>query len=245
MPTSSPAKDHKAALLETRVRTYGGCVDIFVDENIRVLRGEDARRALADTNDAAYYDPGYGIPRVPMDRWRTAQVCESHHWFHYEARVADDRNFAHQRAFDDYSLLKHQQFAHAIEVGCGPFTNLRLIARVAHIRRCTLLDPCLERYLSHRNRYYDRSRLYTPPSRAWLPRVWRLAPNTMRAICPLVRWTVPVSSLISEDAESLALGEQADLVVMINVLEHCRDAGAALDAVRRSIRAGARSSSQM
>jgi hypothetical protein len=203
----------------------------FVDEHVRILRGSDAAEALERTNDSAFYAPGQGIVEVSEERWRLAQAAEMAHWFGFDRTAADDGNFGHFAAFDAYRSLKDSQVLHAVELGCGPFTNLRLVARVANVHSCTLVDPSVRRYLHHENRYYDLEYLYLPPAVTWMPKPWRRAPGPLRTLCRRLGWTVPVRSLVNSGGESFCMTEGCDLLVMVNVLEHCRDARAVLSNV--------------
>jgi len=204
---------------------------IFIDENVRVLRGEAARLALDHTNDACFYESGHGIRAVSEERWQIAQRAEMVHWFDRNRLAADDGNFLQLDGFDSFGVLSGSRVAHAAELGCGPFTNLRLVGRVAHLASCTLIDPSIQRYIHHPNRYYDAQYLYVPPSATWIPKLWRRAPQLSRALCRHLGWTVPVRSLVNAGGESFRIGEPCDLLVVINVLEHCRDARAVVENV--------------
>jgi hypothetical protein len=204
---------------------------IFIDERIRVLRGESARMALEHTNDARFYEPGYGIPKVTEERWQLAQRAEMAHWFGRNRVAADDGNFLQFDGFDSFDVLSGSRVLHAAELGCGPFTNLRLVGRVAHLASCTLIDPGIQRYVHHPNRYYDAQYLYVPPAVTWIPKLWRRAPHLLRALCRHLGWTVPVRSLVNAGGETFRIGEPCDLLVVINVLEHCRDARALIENV--------------
>ena len=199
---------------------------IFIDEHVRVHRGEAARAALSRINDALFYEPGHGIARVSETRWQLAQRAEMIHWFDRNRAAADDGNFLHLDEFDSFGVLAGCRVVHAAELGCGPFTNLRLIGRVAKLESCTLIDPSINRYLHHPNRYYDQSTSIVPPATPWIPKLWRRAPRLLRSLCRLADWTVPVLSLVNAGGEDFRIREPCDLLVMINVLEHCRDAAA-------------------
>ena len=49
-------------------------------EDTRTVTGEDARRRLAEVNDAQFLSPGQGVVRVTEERWRTAQRFERTGW---------------------------------------------------------------------------------------------------------------------------------------------------------------------
>ena len=69
-PTPFPFPDH--SLLENRVEA------LFVDENVNILRGKDAEKAIGARSDARYLTEGQGIVRVPRDRWKIAQTARAH-----------------------------------------------------------------------------------------------------------------------------------------------------------------------
>lgn len=213
---------------------------LFIESGPRVYRGDEALRRLADVNDGHFVVPGFGIPTVDWDRWQLAQIAEHSHWFKPNGsgrRIADDRNFVHYRRFAGYEVLRGREFEHALEIGCGPFTNLRLIANVCRIGSCTLLDPALDSYLAHRTAYFDREFLYVPPPYPGFAKAWaRVAPVGRRVL----RWakrTVSIRELLAIGAEESPKG-YADLVVMVNVIEHCRDARQIVDAIMTAVRPG-------
>lgn len=126
---------------------------IFIDAGPEVFFGEEARSRLAIRNDSGHHIRGHGIPRVPSDRWEFAQRAETQHWFGLggKARVTgDDRNLAHYERFKGYDAVKGCSFANALDVGSGPFTNLRLIGwGPAKVGEASLLDPHVGHYLAH------------------------------------------------------------------------------------------------
>ncbi len=127
---------------------------IFVDKDAKMRRGPEAQRLLEQGSDSVYLSAGSGITRVPEERWKLAQAYEATTWMSEGAHATEDRNSAHRDNFDGYRALQGMRFEHAIELGCGPFTNLRWIAAACRIERCTLLDPLIARYRSHRHCRY-------------------------------------------------------------------------------------------
>lgn len=214
---------------------------IFIDVGPEVLRDEAARIRLASENDADYYIPGHGIPRVPRARWEYAQEAEQSHWLG-DKRVAqgDDRNLAHYKRFDSYRALNGRVFSHALEVGSGPFTNLRLIGwGPAKIGAVSLLDPHATSYLSHPGCYFDENFLVTVPASRLFARLWPHLPRPAQRAWGLVsRKRIPVNRLVASSAEGAHAQESYDLVVMINVLEHCMDSVMVLDFLFRSVSPG-------
>lgn len=213
---------------------------LFIESGPRVYQGEEALRRLADTNDSGFVVPGLGIPAVDRARWRLAQTAEHSHWFDSGGsgrRLADDRNFLHYRRFAGYEVLRGREFGHALEIGCGPFTNLRLIANVCTVGSCTLLDPALDSYLTHRTSYFDREFLYVPPPYGSFARAWARGAPVGRRVLRWAKRTVSIREFLAIGAEETP-EQYADLVVMINVIEHCHDARQIIDAIRASVRPG-------
>jgi SAM-dependent methyltransferase len=198
-------------------------VKYYVDEQVNIYTGEEAEKHLADNNDAHFVAAGKGIVRVTVDRWKTAQAAETIHWMKLGLGSEDDRNFEHLVNFGGYESLRGRHFKNAIELGCGPFTNLRLIATRAAIDRASLLDPLIERYLDHPSRKYDRSGLRA--ERWVLPRVTRPVVRKLRRLVSphLLTSTVPVEQLFATPIETMPTTATYDLVVMVNVIEHCYD----------------------
>jgi hypothetical protein len=137
---------------------------LFVDEQLRYTTGEEAARALAERSDAPFFTEGEGVLRVPKTRWQEAQRYERDTWLVANAAAADDRNHDHEAGFGGYAALAGLRFTDVIELGCGPFTNLRVIARHCTIDQCSLLDPLIEDYLHHPHCTYDRRFLTTDES---------------------------------------------------------------------------------
>lgn len=217
---------------------------LFVDEQLRYTTGEEAARALATRSDAPFFTEGEGVLRVPKTRWQEAQHYERDTWLIANATAADDRNNDHERAFGGYEALAGRRFAHAIELGCGPFTNLRVIARHCTVSQCSLLDPLIEDYLLHPHCMYDRRFLTT--GETTLARTLRTSSYPGRAIGRLLRAVapdvmvhrVPVAELLPIPIEELSQTGRYDLVVMINVIEHCFDVTAIFEKILQILQPG-------
>ncbi len=196
---------------------------IFIDEDVNILFGPEAQQQLTKRNDRRYLDQEGGVLVVPQERWASAQRAERAHWMRLGIRAQDDRNRQHFEGFRRFAVLRGRRFEHALEIGCGPFTNLRIIGRACKIDRCTLLDPLILSYLSHPYCYYDENLLDLEPS--GLPgRVARkLFPRFFRAIQRALGRCIPVASLEPTPIESYGVAGPFDMVIMINVLEHCFD----------------------
>lgn len=197
---------------------------LFIDDDVTIITAEEAERALARQNDSEFVDPAAGIKRVPRDRWAMAQRAERTHWMVNGLGSGDDYNYSHATGFDNYSSLKGLTFERAIELGCGPFTNLRIIADVCAIVECDLLDPLIESYLDHPGRRYsatslvvDRVRMNSA-LRSFLRRHRRLGLAHLTE-----KHAVPIGRLVATPIEEMPLGRKYNLVVMENVIEHCYD----------------------
>ena len=89
-----------------------------------VLASGLKRHAAHDA--CAFYSAPYGILAVDERRWGAAQEWERALWTAAAAGVTTDRNEHHKRQFDNYAELP-RHLGHAVEVGCGPFTQLQTI----------------------------------------------------------------------------------------------------------------------
>ncbi len=199
----------------------------YVDEDFNILVGEEAKRALKKNSDASYLSQDQGIVQIPRERWEKAQVFEQKCWMVQNTKSGDDRNWDHYYEFNGYQALQGLTFEHAIELGCGPFTNLRLILKACRVRKCTLLDPLIESYFVHPRCRYNRKWLFTDN---WLygrldrPRLLRGVRRVIRRVAPgLLYDRHPVQEFISKPIEEMPISSRYDLIVIINVLEHCYD----------------------
>jgi SAM-dependent methyltransferase len=194
----------------------------FVDEHINILRGPDAEAAVRARSDAQYLVEGEGVTRIPLERWKIAQTFERTGWMEKWRGAGDDRNLDHAAEFNGYRTLfagmdgKPRHYARAVELGCGPFTNLRVIADVVPTDRVTLLDPLAESYLQLPKCRYTRDTLKTHAGK-----------------------TVPVDRLLACPIEQMPADVGAfDLVVMMNVIEHCYDVRTIFDKILSITRPG-------
>lgn len=187
---------------------------IHIDENIVIRTNEEADIAFSKENDYVYYDKEKGVAKVPKERWEKAQRTEWKHWMNLGINSKDDRNFYHLEKFNHYQALKGLTFKHALEVGCGPFTNLRIIANYCKIEKCSLNDPLINNYLKHTNCFYNESYLFNDANEA----------NGFKKLFnKLSRKKVPIDKLYASPFEEIQSGNKFDLIVIINVIEHCYD----------------------
>lgn len=163
---------------------------------------------------------------VSEERWRRAQEWEAAFWRSQNPAAAqtlaarakrlvkralgmrsvtegDDWNHWWAEQFENYRALPSRMES-AIELGCGPYTNLRLILPGREVRRVVCSDPLMKHYLTFEER--------------WLGQAWR-------------RGAVEVDDHAIEECPFES--DTFDLVVMINVLDHVRDA---LECLRQAAR---------
>jgi SAM-dependent methyltransferase len=168
--------------------------------------------------------------RVEHDRWQIAQRWEQSHWLRQQKRLAvfgknyawkilswfgavekyrgDDRNQWWQSKFDHYRFLP-AKVNNALEVGCGPYTNMRLIKNVCNPDHLFLSDPLIRTYVNFRMTF--------------------------------VREMYKSAACILDDhaLEELPFADSYfDLAVMINVLDHVRDAALCMKQLLRVLRPG-------
>jgi SAM-dependent methyltransferase len=160
------------------------------------------------------------VSSVAADRWRAAQSWEEGHWVAAQRarsrfgknwvwralRAAglvsryrgDDWNGWWQKAFNDYAFLP-AEVDNALEVGCGPYTNVRLMRGRCRMRHLFLSDPLIRTYVRFKLTF--------------------VAEAYREASCVLD----------DHPLEELPFApDYFDLTVMINVLDHVRDADACM-----------------
>jgi SAM-dependent methyltransferase len=168
--------------------------------------------------------------RVDHDRWKMAQTWERQHWLRDQKALArygknfvwrllamcgvvskyrgNDRNTWWREHFDNYNFLPHR-VSDALEVGCGPYTNIRLIRDVCRPDHLFLSDPLIRTYVKFRMTFVNE--LYRA------------------AAC----------GLDDHPLERLPFADNYfDLVVMINVLDHVQDAKACMERLIRVTKPG-------
>src|SRR5882762_9579164 len=168
--------------------------------------------------------------RVPEERWQAAQEWERNHWVNAQrARARYGKNYiwrvlswvglVSRHRGDDWNQWWKAKFQHyeflpptvdnALEVGCGPYTNLRLIlerCRPAHI---VLSDPLIRTYVKFKLTFV--AELYK------------------KACC----------MLDDHPLEELPFADHYfDLVVMINVLDHVQDGQRCMQNLLRVTKSG-------
>jgi SAM-dependent methyltransferase len=168
---------------------------------------------------------------VSKERWRQAQDWELAFWVRDQARkgwkrvafpalrpilsavgsrraTGDDWNFWWRDRFDGYAFLP-ADLGDFIELGCGPYTNTRLILPGRSVRRVICSDPLASEYLKFRHR--------------WLATAHR------KGLIEID--THPIEELPFEPGSF-------DVVVLINVLDHVMNAERCLRTAIDLVRSG-------
>jgi len=216
---------------------------ISISKGPLILLGEEAREAIEQENDSEFYVAGQGIPRVSRSRWEFAQEAETGHWFGDGSKPplnGDDRNLIHYKRFNSYRAVNGFDFKFALEIGSGPFTNMRLVANeVSSIAKVTLLDPGLNNYLNLPGCYFNENALAKVKPSKVLARLWPFMPRKMKDLwLSSQKRSAPIGNLLCREAEGFDGQHAFDLVLMVNVLEHCMDSSLVLDAVFSSLAPG-------
>lgn len=156
-------------------------------------------------DDRCFFHPDYGVAQVSEERWKGAQAHENKTWA--EQRTAD-RNDEHAVNFENYASLvlenwwkevvSDEGFGHMIEFGAGPFTQSLTIFETTKIlpKSITLLEPMAKNYMSTVDacRYKD-GKLHGLDT-----------------------------TILSHAAEELLPQQQFDTVLLLNFVEHVKDA---------------------
>lgn len=167
---------------------------------------------------------------VDQDRWAAAQQWERDFWVKTEKRRAcygknlawrllavlglkpryrgDDSNEWWSEKFGHYSFLP-RNIENAIELGCGPYTNIRCVLKVCKVEHLVLSDPLIRTYVKF--------------PLTFVSNIYR------SAFC----------TLDDHPAENCPFAtDYFDLTVMTNVLDHVRNADAALREAMRITKPG-------
>jgi SAM-dependent methyltransferase len=174
-------------------------IPIWIGSPTDIRAGDDALAALRGRNDRQFWNERDGQITVSRERWQDAQIFERQGWMVDWAAAASDRHDEHQSLFNDYRDVP-RDLGRVLEVGCGPFTQLRSIFPGRTAESVTLQDPLIGSYLGH----------YACPYKGGL----FMGRSVKLLDCP---------------AEDLCPMHASDTIICINVLEHVRDARKTLD----------------
>ena len=181
----------------------------YVTPDRKRVFGEQAEELLKRRSDLQYFSDE-GVVQVDRQRWAEAQWYERETWMSDQRDAADDRNLEHMRRFGGYEPLEGRPSHRIAEFGCGPFTNIRLILdHVIEPEEITLLDPLVDTYKLHPHCTYKSGQL----------------------------GGIPVMTVASAIEDFHPNGD-FDMVVMVNVLEHCFDIRRVFEVVTDSLRPG-------
>lgn len=178
------------------------------------------------------------IIAVSQNRWKDAQKWEGDLWIKNNTRnsylklfwkfiramqypemflnyikyndfyCGDDWNYWWLKAFENFKVLP-KNFERALEVGCGPYTNIRLISRISDIKEIHCADPLID--------------IYKIFKLTWLAS--QIKKNKVKAY-----------NFMCEKIE--APDNFYDLVVCINVLDHVQDTALCLKEINRVTKKG-------
>ncbi len=164
--------------------------------------------------------------KVSKDRWQAAQEWEHRVWLSENGSplrrlarsvlaklgarnfIGDDWNHWWREKFDGYRIVP-AELENVIELGCGPYTNIRLIKTGRKIQYLICSDPLVKHYIRFKGR--------------WLSEAWR-------------RGEILIDDHPAEECPFATC--YFDLTVMINVLDHVRDAMQCLDQAMRITKPG-------
>ena len=169
-----------------------------ITREIIFLAAEEVDKFFEECNQKQFFEEKVGVKRVNDTRWKEAQYYERKTWCGPQTQnMREDRNTVHRHYFDNYKILNDilPKKISVIELGCGPFTNLNFMLPFKNsiVTSIDLLDPLINDYvLGTTNCVYKNGSLNFIPV--------NLHPNPI---------------------ENFNLDKSFDLVVIINVLEHC------------------------
>jgi len=178
----------------------------FIDKTRKKYYDEVACEKLSFCNDIKYLNPKKGVVSVDDNRWKEAQEYEKKIWMKDFKFVADDNDKKNKDSFNNYSALDGKIFDNVIELGCGPFTNLRYILSHIKCKKIDLLDPLIKDYIKKYNCAYKHGLISGD-------NVWRNRFFGSKKQVNLYNFSI----------EEFVVDKKYDLIIMINVLEHCKD----------------------
>jgi ubiquinone/menaquinone biosynthesis C-methylase UbiE len=168
--------------------------------------------------------------RVDHERWQTAQAWEREHWLRNHSALGrhgknvawrllsllglvekyrgNDRNRWWRDNFDNYKFLP-RTVDKALEVGCGPYTNMRIVSKACKPQHIYLSDPLIDTYVGFKMTFVNEMH--------------------RKASCHLDDH--PLEKLPFDSG-------YFDLAIMINVLDHVQDANLCMQQLLRVVKRG-------
>lgn len=184
--------------------TKGKMRKIFVNENVEMFEYDAAEPLLKDKNDLQYFDPiEEGVHKVPKERWTLAQKFEKTFWIEKNPSAKEDRNQDHFEKFGSFESVKNElpKINSIMELGCGAFTNLKLLLNKLNNPKIALLDPLINDYINLEHCSYKTG---------------KISDNPVSLINSSIEDFTPAKY-------SYEIPAKFDAVIMINVIEHCYD----------------------
>lgn len=165
----------------------------------------------------------YGVAAVPISLWRAAQDAETQLWKSLGAPALspNDRAAEHWRGFGNFACIRNASLGRAIEVGAGPWTQIKGILHVRQelsVSELTVFEPGADSYMRD-----------VPSCSYRTGRLERFDSRGAHAFPVVVQ---------SHGGELLVGGGHYDSLVSINVLEHVQDAFRYLTALVDALRPG-------
>ena len=194
--------------------TFLGSSCIQTSPSLIAQCGEVPQSFDAASDFCRFYTAEAGIVAISRERWQQAQSVESSVWNGNDG--GDDRNEQHADWFDQYKVVNGSMLGRVLEIGSGPFTQTKTVLGkisgrngLLKVESITLADPLMLFYHSH------------VPS------------------CPYKAGSLMgyPTQFIASGGEDLMLRAEYDTVVMMNVLEHCRDGLRVLENLHAAVKA--------
>jgi ubiquinone/menaquinone biosynthesis C-methylase UbiE len=163
-------------------------------------------------DDSCFYSEEYGVPKVSHDRWLKASSGELAVWLKLIS-LSDDRGDEHTAGFGRYAAVGFEM-GDTIEVGCGPFTQMRNLInqQPRNFKSMTLLDPLLMHYFKSVNHCAYKSGKFMD---------------------------FEYTQFIQSGGEGLSrIYESYDTLMMMNVIEHVENVYSVLENIYNVLRPG-------
>ena len=188
--------------------------------------GKDCSRKLANPpgactseSDACLVHPHFGVAQVPLERWKHAQSYEKGYWDVVIPQKIEDGDHGNDmvEGFKRYNFLP-RNLGRVAEMGAGPYTQLKFMLSAAEpgnpfiVDEVTLIDPLINYYLTNPDCPYKD--------------------NHLEGVAG------PVKYMEAGGEELTDTLEEFDTLIMLNTLEHCRDAYAVLRNVHAMLKTG-------